>query len=707
MNAQVTPDVFQELAGLSIWMPHANKHPNNGLGRLSKSVPEHWMTLAKALQLANQYADNEIIDNRLTGVGMVAVDTTVIDGWRLIIIDVDGIDGAYTGVYEQKILDPAGATDVLPAFALVNQIPTYWEASVSGTGLHAYALVPDEWAAMYANAGHIAFPGCHHVEVYTGGAPQYATVTGVPVNGLPVSRLDDAGLALLAGLLKQAEATKVSAANLDLGGGTPFDLTQVSGMSPKHGRMINGAIPVGERNPIVRSLLIALIDHPNGYTLPDIKASVLVNPALLAYFSKHTDPVKFADSEIKGAWALSMTGKRAALYENRSVDPVSASTVPPFEKAPSHGFEAPYLSAMWDDDPAVDWMIYGFLENETIAELWGLSGAYKTFVALDAGAAVASGHDYHGKKVMRQGPVLYIPGEGRKGAMRRLKVLCQERGLGRDLKIRISNRPVFLAQADQAAWLLDEIAKFDVPPALIIIDTLARNFGGNENSTQDMGAFVDSVTTISREIGATVLIVHHCGYDESHARGAYALYAGIDAEYQVTRDGQSVQIINKKMKEAEEGKIICLSAKVVELKNEITGEVINDGEGKPITSIVLHSGGSERAALQTAFLARHKTLIGTRANKYKERFPKMLETAFDNPDISVRAMALACGAGGHDWVKGLQKLMRQEGLIEGNGFKLTGVGKEAARIFCERADFQMNVHNLPERPFPPQKSDLL
>lgn len=461
------------------------------------------------------------------------------------------------------------------------------------------------------------------------------------------------------------------------------------GEAPRHSTPTSGTFPEGTRNTTLTSLAGTM--RRRGMGQESIEAALLIENA-----SRCSPPLP--ESEV-ATIARSVAGYAPVDVPGDS-RPTPGST--------GHGFEAPYLSAMWDDDPAVDWMIYGFLENETIAELWGLSGAYKTFVALDAGAAVASGHDYHGKKVMRQGPVLYIPGEGRKGAMRRLKVLCQERGLGRDLQIRISNRPVFLAQADQAEWLLGEIAKFDVPPALIIIDTLARNFGGNENSTQDMGAFVDSVTTISREIGATVLIIHHCGYDDSHARGAYALYAGIDAEYQVIRDGHSVQIINKKMKEAEEGKIIYLNAKVVELKNEITGEVILDNEKKPITSIVLHSGGSERAALQNTFLEKHKVLKGTRANKYKERFPKMLEAAFDNPDISVRAMAAACGAGGHDWVKGLQKLMCQEGLIEGDGFKLTGAGKEAARIFCERADFQMNVHNLPERPFPPtQKSDLL
>jgi len=221
--AAITPDIFHGLSQFPIWMPHANKTPNNGLGRLSKSVPSHQMTRDEAQQRVAQYGDNEILDNRLTGIGVVVVNSTVIDGWRLIIIDADGIVGAYTGEYEEKVLDPVGAAEALPAFALVSQIPTYWEASPSGTGLHAYAWVPDEWAAMYANAGHIAFPGCHHVEVYTGDAPQFATVTDVPVNGLPISKLDDAALTLLAGLLKQAEGAKASAVNFNFGNGTAFE----------------------------------------------------------------------------------------------------------------------------------------------------------------------------------------------------------------------------------------------------------------------------------------------------------------------------------------------------------------------------------------------------------------------------------------------------------------------------------------------------
>lgn len=309
MNAQLAPDIFQGLSALPIWMPHANKIPNNGFGRLSKSVPEHWMTRAEAQQLVAQYQDNEILDNRLTGVGMVVVNSTVIDGQRLIIIDADGIVGAYTGVYEEKVLDPVGAADALPAFALMNQIPTYWEASPSGTGLHAYALVPDEWAAKYANAGHIAFPGCHHVEIYTGDAPQYATVTGVAVNGLPISKLDDAALTLLAGLLKQAEGAKASAVNFNFGNGTAFELESLSCFNPKHRQLLKGEIPKGQRSEVVHSLLGALIDAPARYAMEDIKASALANAALLDYFSKHPDAAKFASEEITRAYKESTRGR--------------------------------------------------------------------------------------------------------------------------------------------------------------------------------------------------------------------------------------------------------------------------------------------------------------------------------------------------------------------------------------------------------------
>jgi hypothetical protein len=97
-------------------------------------------------------------------------------------------------------------------------------------------------------------------------------------------------------------------------------------------------------------------------------------------------------------------------------------------------------------------------------------------------------------------------------------------------------------------------------PSLIIIDTLARNFGaGDENNTKDMSEFVVAVDDLkARFPSAAVLIIHHSGHAEKQrARGAMALKGALDTEYRVEKDGPAVRLINTKMKDAEppEGKL--------------------------------------------------------------------------------------------------------------------------------------------------------
>lgn len=70
-------------------------------------------------------------------------------------------------------------------------------------------------------------------------------------------------------------------------------------------------------------------------------------------------------------------------------------------------------------------------------------------------------------------------------------------------------------------------------PALIIIDTFARNFGGDENSAADVGHFIREVDRhLRRNWNASVLILHHSGKDgEREARGSSALKGAVDVEY--------------------------------------------------------------------------------------------------------------------------------------------------------------------------------
>ena len=95
-----------------------------------------------------------------------------------------------------------------------------------------------------------------------------------------------------------------------------------------------------------------------------------------------------------------------------------------------------------------------------------------------------------------------------------------------------------------------------IKPVLIVIDTLARNFGpGDENSTSDMNIFIEHVDRYLRApYGSTVIIVHHTGHqNKDRARGAMALKGGVDFEYRIEREVPlSTKLVCTKMKDAME-----------------------------------------------------------------------------------------------------------------------------------------------------------
>jgi RecA-family ATPase len=98
--------------------------------------------------------------------------------------------------------------------------------------------------------------------------------------------------------------------------------------------------------------------------------------------------------------------------------------------------------------------------------------------------------------------------------------------------------PVQLADKDDLASLIETIQQLPEPPVLVIIDTLHRCFGdGDENSSRDYKRFIDGADDLRRATGATVFVIHHTGYDQSHARGSSSGRAAMDTLMQLSRDG--------------------------------------------------------------------------------------------------------------------------------------------------------------------------
>lgn len=204
-----------------------------------------------------------------------------------------------------------------------------------------------------------------------------------------------------------------------------------------------------------------------------------------------------------------------------------------------------------------EFLVDDLIETDTLGLIFGDPGCGKSFMAVDLALSVASGAEFHGRGV-KQGAVFYIAGEGHNGLVRRFVAWAKHRGRGlQSVPMFKSERAAqFLdgASAQAVARSVNDLAAQHGAPAMIVVDTLARNFGaGDENSTQEMGAFVAAMDDLRANWpGSVILIVHHSGHAEKQrARGAIALKGALDFEYRLEKDGVALTMTNTKMKDAE------------------------------------------------------------------------------------------------------------------------------------------------------------
>jgi len=195
---------------------------------------------------------------------------------------------------------------------------------------------------------------------------------------------------------------------------------------------------------------------------------------------------------------------------------------------------------------------------------------------------------------MESRPVIYIAGECHNGIKRRLTAWEQHFELSlKDAPLFVSSAPVPIldvAAAQVVRQKVDEVASTEGCPALIIIDTLARNFGdGDENSTKDMNAFVTAVDDLRRDYCATALIVHHSGHgDKSRGRGAMSLKGALDAEFMVKTSGELMTITATKMKDAALPDPLYRRFETVELGKASDGTVMTSAVLLPTEGGVAH-----------------------------------------------------------------------------------------------------------------------
>jgi hypothetical protein len=198
----------------------------------------------------------------------------------------------------------------------------------------------------------------------------------------------------------------------------------------------------------------------------------------------------------------------------------------------------------WDDieDEPVEWLVQGVIPQRSFVALYAPPASFKSFVALDIAECIATGRAFLGNEITRRGAVLYIAGEGHGGIGTRIKALKIHHGTPEGTPVYFLRRQVNLrsSQTDlkDLVQAIDDLkAMNDINFEMIIIDTLARAFGGgNENASEDMGAFITAAGAIQGKYECSLLVVHHAGKDATKGlRGHSSLLGAVDTELEIIR----------------------------------------------------------------------------------------------------------------------------------------------------------------------------
>lgn len=176
---------------------------------------------------------------------------------------------------------------------------------------------------------------------------------------------------------------------------------------------------------------------------------------------------------------------------------------------------------------SMDWLVDGILPEQAMGMLFGASGTFKSFLALDAALHVVHGMPWLGRRT-EKGPALWLAAEG--GASFGHRVNAWHRARRLPVSKDLIGIPVSVDLGTEAWRVVDAVqSTVGITPRLVVIDTLSQTYtaGAEENSATDMAAYLREIGSRMRDLWkCTVIIVHHSGHSATERpRGSSAIQA--------------------------------------------------------------------------------------------------------------------------------------------------------------------------------------
>lgn len=210
-----------------------------------------------------------------------------------------------------------------------------------------------------------------------------------------------------------------------------------------------------------------------------------------------------------------------------------------------------------DDEPDPTWLVKDLISERSTVMIYGASGSYKSFLALDICLAIANGKETFGSET-KAGLVFYGALEGKAHLKKARRAWRTLKGIDSKMENFFVGRAPMIGVEGEMQEFGDEIKKRcdQRNPTLIIIDTLSKSMAGmNENDAADAGKFIQFCDSLVEAFGCTVIAIHHNGKEENRgARGSSAFLAGFDTvlEIKAWKSSKAVAVYVRKHKDAEE-----------------------------------------------------------------------------------------------------------------------------------------------------------
>jgi len=160
----------------------------------------------------------------------------------------------------------------------------------------------------------------------------------------------------------------------------------------------------------------------------------------------------------------------------------------------------------------------GFVGQKDLVLLYGPSGSYKSFVALEWCLSIATGRQWQGRKVKKE-RVLYVCAESGENLKKRIDAWAMANEVSAEEiaeNFRALTHETKLDDPTEYPQIVKHIENWEAK--VVCFDTVDRCMVGSESSTEDMKKFVDAAVRLIREMEVAVILVHHTGKDV--ARGS-------------------------------------------------------------------------------------------------------------------------------------------------------------------------------------------